>query len=223
MSSRERILDAAMEMFARYGYRRASMDQVAEAAGLTRQAVYHHFQNKEALFRAAVEALHDGALEAAIAAGKAAEDAGQSLADVLAVQVDAKTRYVVECMDETAHMEELLSQRHLQAGDLNQRVHEQIIALEVATTERMLEQQGLALRDGLSALDLATSIQFALRGDNELKLDLTMLDEIKRVVRLIVLGAISPESSTSRPARKSPVRKSPGPRQLPSRKSRSSR
>jgi AcrR family transcriptional regulator len=218
MSSRERILDAAMEIFARYGYRRASMDQVAEAAGLTRQAVYHHFPGKEALFRAAVEALHDGALQAAIDAGKAAEGAGLSLADVLAAQVDAKTRYVVECMDETSHMEELLSQRQLQAGDLNQRVHEQFIALEVATTERILEQQGFVLREGLTAVDLAKSIQFALRGDNELKLDLAMLDEVKRVVRLIVLGAISPKSLTPGHARKSPV-----PRKLQSGKSRSSR
>jgi len=218
MNSRERILDAAMEIFARYGYRRASMDQVAEAAGLTRQAVYHHFPGKEALFRAAVEALHDGALGAAVAAGNAAEDAGQSLADVLAVQVDAKTRYVIECMDETSHMEELLSQRQLQAGDLNQRVHEQIIALEVATTERMLAKQGLALRDGLTARDLANSIQFAVRGDNELKLDLAMLDEVKRVVRLIVLGAIGPKNLTSRSARKTTA-----PRQARSGKSRSSR
>ena len=207
-----------MEIFARYGYRRASMDQVAEAAGLTRQAVYHHFPNKEALFRAGVEALHDGALEAAVAAGAAAEQAGHGLPEVLAAQVDAKTRYVIECMEETAHMEELLSQRHLQAGDLNQRVHDQLIALEVATTERMLEQQGLALRDRLTALDLARSIQFALRGDNELKLDLAMLDEVERVVRLIVLGAISPKNLTSRSTGKIPA--SPKAR---SRKSRSSR
>jgi AcrR family transcriptional regulator len=218
MSSRERILDAAMEIFARYGYRRASMDQVAEAAGLTRQAVYHHFQNKEALFRAAVEALHDGALEAAVAAGAAAEQAGQSLADVLALQVDAKTRYVIECIDETAHMEELLSQRQLQAGDLNQRVHEQLIALEVATIERILKQRGLALRDGLTALDLATSIQFAIRGDNELKLDVAMRDEVTRVVRLIVLGALEPENLTSRA-----VKKPQAPLKTRSRQSRSSR
>jgi AcrR family transcriptional regulator len=205
MTSRERILDAAMEIFARYGYRRASMDQVADAAGLTRQAVYHHFQSKEALFRAAVEALHDGALEAAVAAGVAAEEAGQSLADVLAVQVDAKTRYVFECMEETVHMEELLSQRQLQAGDLNQRVHEQLIALQVATIERMQGQQGLALRKGLSALDLAKSIQFAVRGDNELKLDVVILDEVTRVVRLIVLGALAPERLTSRSIKKSPI------------------
>src|SRR5579872_5011910 len=69
MSSRERILDAAMETFARYGYRRASMDQVADTADLTRQALYHHFESKEALFRAVVEALHEGALQAAAAGG----------------------------------------------------------------------------------------------------------------------------------------------------------
>src|SRR5262249_6385152 len=97
MSSRERILDAAMEIFARYGYRRASMDQVAEAAGLTRQAVYHHFASKEALFRAAVDALHDGALEAAVSAGAAAEQAGHGLPDVLATLIDAKIRYVSAC------------------------------------------------------------------------------------------------------------------------------
>ncbi len=191
-----------MEIFARYGYRRASMDQVAEAAGLTRQAVYHHFQNKEALFRAAVEALHDGALEAAVDAGATAEQAGKSLAEVLALQIDAKTRYVIESMDETAHMEELLSQRQLQAGDLNQRVHEQLIALEVETIERILKQQGLGLRDGLTALDLARSIQFAIGGNNELKLDLAVLNEVTRVVRLIVLGALKPASLSSRPAKK---------------------
>lgn len=194
-----------MEIFARYGYRRASMDQVAEAAGLTRQAVYHHFPNKEALFRAGVEALHDGALEAAITAGTAAEQAGHGLPDVLAAQVDAKTRYVIECMEETSHMEELLSQRQLQAGDLNQRVHDQLIALEVATIERMRKQQGLALREGMTALDLANSIQFALRGGNEMKVDLAGLDEVKRLVRLIVLGAISARNPTSRSGRKSPT------------------
>jgi hypothetical protein len=82
----------------------------------------------------------------------------------------------------------------------------------------MLKQQGLALRDGLTALDLAKSIQFAIRGDNELKLDLAMLDEVMRVVRLIVLGALRSKNLTSRS-----VKKSPASHQARSRKSRSSR
>ena len=86
MSTRERILDAAMAVFAQFGFRRASMDEVAREAGLTRQAVYHHFASKEALFRAAVEALHKGAYEAEVEAGRESEAAGHDLAEILATQ-----------------------------------------------------------------------------------------------------------------------------------------
>ena len=140
-------MDAAMDVFARFGYRRASMDQVAEAAGLTRQAVYHHFRNKEALFRAAVEALHEGAYEEQAAAGLAAEQAGGSLAYVLASQIDAKFRYIIECLEETSQAEELLSERQHQTRDLNQSFAEQNIALQVATIERVRKAQRLKLCD----------------------------------------------------------------------------
>ena len=43
-----------MTVFRRHGFRRSSIEQAAEAAGLTRQALYHHFDSKEALFRAVV-------------------------------------------------------------------------------------------------------------------------------------------------------------------------
>ena len=61
---RDRILDAAMAVFRRHGFRRSSIEQAAEAAGLTRQALYHHFKSKEALFRAAIVRLHETAMAA---------------------------------------------------------------------------------------------------------------------------------------------------------------
>ena len=149
-----------------------------------------------------VEALHDGALEAAAAGGALAEQAGSSLAEVLAGQIEAKVRYVIERLQGSPHVEELLSEHQHQAGDLNQRSHEQMLALEVATIERFTKVQRLVLRDSMSALDLAKSIQFALRGDNELKLDMITLEELTRVVRLIVWGALEPEKLTSRPVKK---------------------
>jgi len=197
MSSRERILDAAMEIFARYGYRRASMDLVADAAGLTRQAVYHHFKNKEALFRAAVEALLDGALEAAAAAGAAAEEAGSSLADILVSQLNAKFRYVMDSLRETSQLEELLSEKQHQAGDLNQNYQDRLLALQVATIERACKAQHLALRDRMTALDLARSIQFAIRGASDPKVELAEFDNVTCVMRLIVLGAVAPVRLTS--------------------------
>src|SRR5258707_390759 len=61
MRPQDRILDAALRVFRRHGFRRSSIEQAAEAAGLTRQALYHHFQSKEAPFRAVIVQLYDGA------------------------------------------------------------------------------------------------------------------------------------------------------------------
>src|SRR5690349_4493076 len=45
-AQRERILRAAMELFAARGYRGASLEAVAQAVGITRQGVLHHFPSK---------------------------------------------------------------------------------------------------------------------------------------------------------------------------------
>lgn len=48
------MLDSALLTFARFGYRRTSMDEVARAAHISRPGLYFLFSSKEALFRAAV-------------------------------------------------------------------------------------------------------------------------------------------------------------------------
>src|SRR5258708_23382447 len=48
------VLEAAVGVFARYGYRKTSMDEVARAAGVSRQGLYLQFANKEELFPQAV-------------------------------------------------------------------------------------------------------------------------------------------------------------------------
>lgn len=53
--TREELLDAARVLFARHGYHGASVDQVAEAAGFTKGAVYSNFASKEELFLALLE------------------------------------------------------------------------------------------------------------------------------------------------------------------------
>jgi TetR/AcrR family transcriptional regulator, regulator of autoinduction and epiphytic fitness len=59
---RERVLAVALEVFGRYGFRKASMDEIARAAGMSRQGLYLHFASKDALFRAAVRQELDTAL-----------------------------------------------------------------------------------------------------------------------------------------------------------------
>ena len=44
------ILDAAVELFSEYGYDGVSMRRIAEAAGVSKSNIYHHFASKEALY-----------------------------------------------------------------------------------------------------------------------------------------------------------------------------
>ena len=53
--TRELLLDAAIEVFAEKGYHGASLDDVADAAGFTKGAVYSNFSRKSDLFRALLE------------------------------------------------------------------------------------------------------------------------------------------------------------------------
>ncbi|MEO1326928.1 MAG: TetR/AcrR family transcriptional regulator [Pseudomonadota bacterium] len=52
----EAILQAASELFMDIGYARTSMDAIAQEAGVSKQTVYSHFQNKDDLFRSCIMA-----------------------------------------------------------------------------------------------------------------------------------------------------------------------
>jgi AcrR family transcriptional regulator len=47
---RRQLLDVAVEVFAAHGFHRTSMDQVAEAAGVTKPVLYQHFGSKRKLY-----------------------------------------------------------------------------------------------------------------------------------------------------------------------------
>ncbi len=70
---RRQLLDVALGVFAREGYHEASMNDVAEAAGVTKPVLYQHFESKRELY---LELLRDvgGRLERAIAEATADAD-----------------------------------------------------------------------------------------------------------------------------------------------------
>ena len=89
---RRAILAAAEELFLRHGYLGTSMDELAELSNVSKQTVYAHFGNKEALFvelvssmtGAAGDGLHDLDVEPA-ADGDVAGYLEQYAADQLAI------------------------------------------------------------------------------------------------------------------------------------------
>ncbi|MBC2933113.1 TetR/AcrR family transcriptional regulator [Nocardioides sp. zg-1228] len=54
-ATRQALVDAARELFTVHGYPAASLEAIAEAAQLTKGALYHHFSGKQAVFEAALE------------------------------------------------------------------------------------------------------------------------------------------------------------------------
>ena len=55
LATRNRLLDAAEHVFAEKGVSRTSLHDIAEAAGVSRGAIYWHFKNKADLFNAMME------------------------------------------------------------------------------------------------------------------------------------------------------------------------
>jgi AcrR family transcriptional regulator len=53
--SRAQILDSALKLFSHHGYGATSVRDIAEAAGVSKGNVYHHFPDKESIFRALLD------------------------------------------------------------------------------------------------------------------------------------------------------------------------
>jgi len=77
---REAILMAATAIFLRYGFKKTSMDDVAQAAGVSRQGLYLYFDTKDLLFREALQYLVSHMISTA---RSVAEDGNLSLRDRL--------------------------------------------------------------------------------------------------------------------------------------------
>jgi len=80
LTTRDHIVAVARRLFAQDGYQATSTERVLAETGISRGALYHHFENKEALFAAVLEAV-----ESDLAAG-AAQTIGASTDPVEALR-----------------------------------------------------------------------------------------------------------------------------------------
>lgn len=60
----ERIVEAAVRLFSRYGVKRTSMNDIAVEAGIARQTLYNAFANKDEVLRATIRLFTDRATDA---------------------------------------------------------------------------------------------------------------------------------------------------------------
>src|ERR1700738_1530003 len=97
------IVLAALELFTRYGYRKTSVDDIAQAAQVAKRTVYLHFENKAAVFLAILEYLGDQVRQRCADA----ESAGGTAVDRLAGLLDAYFGMAFELFSKSEHMPEL--------------------------------------------------------------------------------------------------------------------
>ena len=59
------VLETALTVFVRHGFRKTSIEDIAKAAGISRQGIYLHFKNKDEIFGASIQKALDDRLQAA--------------------------------------------------------------------------------------------------------------------------------------------------------------
>jgi AcrR family transcriptional regulator len=172
----------ARGVFLRYGFKKTSMDDVARAAGLSRQAVYLYFPTKEALFKAmvahSVEAMHSAAREAL-----ARED----------LDVEDRLLGAFEAIHGIAagseNLDELLATTAALVGPAVCQLEEALVA-DVARALRAASVAARWKEAGVSAKDLAEHLSAASEGiKRKAKTPAEYRDRMRIAVRLVCRSA----------------------------------
>lgn len=176
-ATRQALLDAAENVFHEKGVGRASLAEIAQAAGATRGAIYWHFKDKVDLFNAMMDRVTlplEAACRALDAATSPLARVRGALQRLLGVVVeDAHTRrvfeiamYRVEYVDELSGVRErhqaALQRFHAQlAADLALAAQQQALVLPLPVADAALGVQ--ALFDGLLQAWILGSTPFDLQ------------------------------------------------------------
>ncbi|MFM9864605.1 MAG: TetR/AcrR family transcriptional regulator [Micropepsaceae bacterium] len=188
MEPRDGILRAAQVVFSRHGFRQTAMSMVAEEARLTRQALYHHFDSKEALFAALVDLLHAQALAAAKdAAAKGGRDAAGAVTQIVMAYHGSIVANVAGSPFTTELVEE--SSRHCgPAISAHAKRYEKTLETAIAG----LARAGRLTLRGTTAHELAQMVAVAAKGVKVAyagESEAAHGQALKRMIELICAGA----------------------------------
>jgi TetR/AcrR family transcriptional regulator, acrAB operon repressor len=127
-------MDIAIDCFARYGYRATSIDRIANAAGVTKGALYYHFKDKEDLLFEAVRNRVGQFERRVIGDLVPVHDAVQALRQLTALCIEHATksnhrRFIVTLMVEALDNNARLSTQFLQMMERFRSFLEGIVAV----------------------------------------------------------------------------------------------
>jgi len=184
------IVLAALELFTRYGYRKTSIDDIAQAAQVAKRTVYLHFENKAAVFLAILEYLGDQVRQRC----DAAESAGGTAVDRLTGLLDAFFGLGFELFSKSEHMPELEEAfsklARTRIGSLNAEYHERL-ARFLRSLQKMGEIGGPP--PGLTVerlLDILIRSAEGAKHDPDIQGDRKGLERRLRELALIAIAAM---------------------------------
>jgi AcrR family transcriptional regulator len=177
---RARILEGAMKVFLAYGFTRATMDDIARAAEVSRPALYLLFKNKTDIYRAIGAAFLENSVETARVRlegeGDFPERMMAAIGDAL---IDMMARIA-----QSQHGEELLDMKNSLAADLIQTWREGLGAHVASAITREAESEGVDLAArGVTAAMLADLLLDGLEG---MKMRTSGVEEQRKAARGLV-------------------------------------
>ena len=188
-ATRQKILDAAMDLFSEVGYPAAGLGEIIERAGMTKGALYHHFDSKEALATAIIEQGDNLTREVFGHVCQSSSPALENLIHGVFVVTDLLVS------DKTARTAEQLTRGMAEFN--NAASHVWPNRLDAMTTQARRAITEGDLRDGLDPQVVSESILNAMLGAQLLSSAAQDADHITRLTRSLelLLPAIVAEQS----------------------------
>lgn len=151
-------MEAAVATFARYGYRRTSMETLAQAADMSRPALYQYFRNKETVFREMTQWALNRSADDAEAAARTARTPAAGIEAILDEVLNLHTPDL-----ESSHFYELIDEVQSRAGDLWAQYEQRILD---AIRTRLLDPAGQfdAAPAGMGMEDAAAVLFYGAKG-----------------------------------------------------------
>lgn len=158
---RARVLDGALKVFLSYGYKRATMDDIAKAAEMSRPALYLFFRNKGDIYRAIGQRMFDMSATAIADVMKGEGTIGERLF----TSVDQVMIEMMCQISESPHGAELLDLKNELAVGMLEEWHDKIAGVFRDAIQADSDRSGINLATrGLSADGLAELLLDGLEG-----------------------------------------------------------
>ena len=200
-SSEAEILSRLWQAFLDDGYGALSMANLAEAAGLSRRALYYRFPSKEAAYRAVIRWQNEDSLSTGFEAGRRVRGAGGTPADIVAAIVNARFGETRRMVESSAYSVELNAVAFATCRD---------IAIDVAIRFQneladllasLVDEGAMSLRPSFSTLEIAQILSHGARGVNYALPPVPVeayAEQYRRMCEVVLFGAATVEHPHAR-------------------------